>query len=118
MVMVFARADTQEKRFPAQEKPFPVLDFAFPTREMRFLDQDFTFPAREKRFPVRDFAFPNRKSDFLCGISLFHTGKAISSSPPMIAKQQDRARRSFAERRERFRLSDDSLLYSLSGEIP
>src|SRR5438093_318189 len=74
MVSVSRDTDTQEKRFPTQEKRFPALDFAF--------------PAREKRFPVQHFAFPHGKSDFLCGISLFHTGKAISPSPPMIAKQQ------------------------------
>ena len=64
--------------FPTREKRFPVRHFAFPTREKRFPVRDFAFPTREKRFPVWDFTFPHGKRDFLCGISLFHTGKAIS----------------------------------------
>src|SRR5439155_14172196 len=92
--------------FPAREKQFPARDFAFPAQEKRFPARHFAFPAREKRFPVRDFAFPHGKSDFLCGISLFHTGKAISPSPPMIAKQTGiELAEASAKRRERFRLS-------------
>src|SRR5436309_1988993 len=53
MVMVFARADTQEKGFPA-------WDFAFPSREKQFPVRGFCFSTGEKRFPVWDFAFPTR----------------------------------------------------------
>ena len=41
MVMVFARADTQEKGFP-------MWDFTFPNQEKRFPPRDFAFPALEK----------------------------------------------------------------------
>src|SRR5439155_1019880 len=64
MVMVFARADTQEKGFP-------MWDFTFPDQEKRFPPRDFAFPDRENRFPVRDFLFLHCKSDFPIGISRF-----------------------------------------------